>query len=223
MKKILIVDDEKGIVNFLKIYFEHEGFIVYSAYSAEEALEKISTQLDIILMDIMMPGLNGIELCQLIRDKICCPIVFVTAKVEENDRIKGLSVGGDDYIIKPFSIEELSARVKAHLRREDRKGVKSTIRFFGKLWIDYSSKQVGYEQQKINLTPKEYDIVDVLSQNRERVFSKEYLYEKVWGYDAEGDAETAVMEHIKRIRKKLQQYDVAVIETVWGVGYKWVV
>lgn len=221
MKKILVVDDEKGIVNFIKIYFEHEGFTVYTAYSAKEALEKTGMHLDIILLDVMMPGMDGIELCRLIRDRISCPIVFLTAKVEEGEKIKGLAAGGDDYIIKPFSIEELSARVKAHLRREERRHIENTVRFYGKLWIDYTSKQVGYEQEIFDLTPKEYDIVEVLSQNRGQVFSREYLYEKVWGYDAQGDAETAVTEHIKRIRKKLKQKGADAIETVWGVGYRW--
>lgn len=221
MKKILIVDDEKGIVNFMKIFFQREGYEVYTACSAEECLSCLDKSVDIILLDVMLPGMDGLELCRMIRDRISCPILFLSAKIEEKDRIKGLAAGGDDYIVKPFSLEELGMRVKAHLRREERNTSKSMIKYWNKYWIDYTKKQVGYENEIINITPKEYGVVELLSLHAGRVFSKEYIYEKVWGYDAEGDADTAVTEHIKRIRKKMERDGEKMIETVWGMGYRW--
>ena len=221
MKKILIVDDETGIVNFMKVYFSHEGYEVYTAYSAEECLKCLNIDFDIILLDIMLPGMDGLELCRMIRDRISCPIIFLSARIEERDRIKGLAAGGDDYILKPFSMEELGMRVKAHLRREDRVASKSMVKYWNKFWVDYTKKQVGHEQDTISVTPKEFGVIELLSLNAGRVFSKEYIYEKVWGYDAEGDADTAVMEHIKRIRKKIERDNTKLIETVWGMGYRW--
>lgn len=120
MKKILVVDDEKGIVNFIKVYFENQGYEVVTAYSAKEALEKLNSSIEMILLDIMMPDMDGLTLCQQIREKVFCPIIFLSAKISEKDKIYGLAVGGDDYIEKPFSIKELEARVEAHFRREER-------------------------------------------------------------------------------------------------------
>lgn len=220
-KKILVVDDEFGIRNLLTIYFVNKGYLVYTANSGIEALQKLCIKPDIILLDIMMQDIDGLEVCQLIRNKVPCPILFLTAKVEEQDRIKGLSIGADDYILKPFSIEELHSRIEAHLRREERHIVHTTTLFYGKLWIDYSAKQVGYINERFCLTKKEYEIVEYLSLNKGQVFSKEKIYEHVWGYDVEGDADIAVTEHIKRIRKKLNVCKIDYIETVWGMGYRW--
>jgi len=221
MKKMLVVDDEVGILNFIKLYFVDKGYEVLVANSGKEALQKLCEKPDLILMDIMMPDMDGIELCQLIRNKVACPILFLSAKIEEQDRIRGLSVGGDDYIIKPFSIEELYARVEAHLRRENRQISNATVKYFGELWIDYSANQVGYYNEAINLTKKEYKIIELLSLNKGQVFSKERIYERVWGFCAEGDADIAITEHIKRIRKKIDKQDIEYIETIWGIGYRW--
>ncbi len=218
---MLVVDDEVGILNFIKLYFVDKGYEVLVANSGKEALQKLCEKPDLILMDIMMPDMDGIELCQLIRNKVACPILFLSAKIEEQDRIRGLSVGGDDYIIKPFSIEELYARVEAHLRRENRQISNATVKYFGELWIDYSANQVGYYNEAINLTKKEYKIIELLSLNKGQVFSKERIYERVWGFCAEGDADIAITEHIKRIRKKIDKQDIEYIETIWGIGYRW--
>lgn len=220
MKKILVVDDEKGIVNFIKVYFDNQGYEVVTAYSAKEGLEKLNSSIEMILLDIMMPDMDGLTLCQQIREKVFCPIIFLSAKISEKDKIHGLAVGGDDYIEKPFSIKELEARVEAHFRREERKNLRHSISKSG-FWIDYISKQVGYGDEIVNLTKKEYDIIEFLSLNEGHVFSKEQIYERIWGYDAEGDANVAVTEHIKRIRKKFHEDEMDKhIETVWGVGYR---
>jgi len=221
MKKLLVVDDELGILNFIKLYFVEKGYEVLAANCGMEALQKLCYKPDLILMDIMMPDMDGIELCQLIRNKVACPILFLSAKIEEQDRIRGLSVGGDDYIIKPFSIDELYARVEAHLRREKRQISDATVKYFGELWIDYTAKQVGYNNEAINLTKKEFKIIELLSLNKGQVFSKERIYERVWSYYAEGDADIAITEHIKRIRKKIVRKDIEYIETIWGIGYRW--
>ncbi|GAA3646191.1 response regulator transcription factor [Asaccharospora irregularis] len=220
--KMLVIDDEVSIVSLLKDFFELEDFLVYTAYSGDDTLKKININPDIILLDINMPGMDGIEVCTKIRNYVSCPIVFLTAKVEESDRIKGLMVGGDDYILKPFSIEELNARVKAHLRREERKTTKEKVKFSKEIVINYSDRKAFCRENEINLTKTEFDILENLSMNSGRIFSKEDIYEKLWGFDKEGDS-SIITEHIRRIRMKLGKYtDDTIIETVWGVGYKWI-
>jgi DNA-binding response OmpR family regulator len=221
--KLLIVDDDEGILQLLKDYFELEGYLVYSAKSGEEALRKIELNPDLILLDINMPNLDGITVCKRIRDIISCPIIFLTARAQEEDKIQGLLVGGDDYIIKPFSIEELGARVLAHLRREERKSQKAEVSFFDGLAIQYSKRMVSWQDKEIAFTKTEFDIIEVLSMNRGRVFDKETIYEKLWGFDKEGDS-SIITEHVRRIRMKLSKYtDKTFIETVWGVGYRWTI
>ncbi|MEG1311146.1 MAG: response regulator transcription factor, partial [Romboutsia sp.] len=147
--KILVIDDEVSIVSLLKDFFELEDFLVYTAYNGDDALKKIDVNPDIILLDINMPGMDGIEVCSKIRNYVSCPILFLTAKVEESDRIIGLMVGGDDYILKPFSIEELNARVKAHLRREERKTTKEKVKFLKGIVINYSDRKFFCRENKI--------------------------------------------------------------------------
>lgn len=220
--KILVVDDEENIIILLKDYFELEGFLVYTASSGREAIEKIGVNPDIILLDVNMPEMDGIEVCTTIRNKVNCPIVFLTAKVEESDRIRGLMVGGDDYILKPFSIEELHARVLAHLRREERKYLSHKVRFIRHISIDYTERTVAYEDKLIEFTKTEFDILEILTLYPGEVFSKERIYEQIWGFDKEGDS-NIITEHIRRIRSKFGKYtDKTLIETVWGVGYKWI-
>jgi DNA-binding response OmpR family regulator len=169
-----------------------------------------------------MPDMDGLEVCKRIRLHVGCPIVFLTAKVTEQDKVNGLMIGGDDYIVKPFSIEELGARVKAHLRRENRIAKKEKVRFTGKLAINYSARSVYHGEETVSLTKTEFDILEYLSMNKGQVFSKERIYEKLWGYDSDGDS-NIVTEHIRRIRTKLAKYsEETFIETVWGVGYKWI-
>lgn len=218
--KILIIDDEDMILSMMKKCLQ-EKFSVYTADSAKRALELLTVTPDIILLDINMPEMDGLELCQLIREHISCPIIFLTARVTEQDVIKGLSVGGDDYITKPFRMDELLARISAHLRREKRKGTVANLRFDDKLVIDYNSREVFYGKEQLDFSNKEFEIIKFLSRNAGMVFDRDAIYEKLWGYDGEGDS-IVVKEHIRKIRNKLQVYtDKNYIETVWGVGYKW--
>lgn len=221
-EKILVVDDEKGIVEILKSYFELSDYQVYTALNGEEALQKISCQPDIVLLDINMRGMDGFTVCEKIREYISCPILFLTARGETADKIKGFHVGADDYIVKPFDIDELGARVEAHLRREGRKHKERFLGFFTDMVIDYSKREITINQTAVSLSKKEFDIVELLSENAGQVFDRERIYERVWGLDGDGSSDT-IMEHIRKIRSKfgavtLHNY----IETVWGVGYKWV-
>ena len=221
MKKILLVDDEKGVVAMMKRYFEMSDYQVLTAYNGAEALKQAVHQPDIILLDINMPGMDGLTVCEMIRDYISCPILFLTARIETADKIKGFQAGADDYIIKPFDIDELGARVAAHLRRESRKQEQSTLRFFSEMVIDYSKREVSINCEKIGLSRKEFDIVELLSTNAGQVFDRERIYELVWGLDSEGNSDT-VMEHIRKIRNKFAALSRhSYIETVWGVGYRW--
>ncbi|MCR6546400.1 response regulator transcription factor [Dehalobacterium formicoaceticum] len=219
--KVLLVDDEKGIVTMMKNYFEMSGYQVYSAYDGKEALEKIICQPDIILLDINMPEMDGISVCQRIREHISCPILFLTARIESKDKIIGLQAGADDYIVKPFDIDELGARVEAHLRREQRKQDQSVVRFFDELAIDYLKREVRVNSNLIPLSKREFEIVELLSMNTGQVFDRERIYEAIWGIDGDGSSDT-IMEHIRKIRSKLAVYTRhSYIDTVWGVGYKW--
>ena len=152
-----------------------------------------------------MPGMDGLEVCQRIRDYVSCPILFLTARIEDADKVKGFSVGGDDYIVKPFSLVELEARVKAHLRRETRHSFNTQIKFIDDLTIDYAERCIFYKGNKISLAKKEFDIVELLSVNSGQVFDRERIYEKIWGYDSEGDS-SVVAEHIRRIRTKIAAF-----------------
>ncbi len=219
--KILIVDDEKDIVAMLGSFFESKGFFVLSAANGAEALKQVERQPDIILLDINMPELDGLEVCRRIRDYISCPILFLTARIEDTDKVKGFAVGGDDYIVKPFSLMELEARVRAHLRREARHNFEAQVRFSGDLTIDYAERCLFLAGKRVGLAKKEFEIVELLSQNPGQVFDKERIYERIWGYDSRGES-SVVAEHIRRIRAKLAAHtDRIYIETVWGCGYKW--
>ncbi len=220
-EKILLIDDEKGIVAVMKTYFEMSGYQVFTAYSGQEAMRKMSCQPDLILLDINMPDMDGLTVCQAIRSHIVCPILFLTARIETADKIKGFSVGGDDYIVKPFDLDELGARVAAHLRRENRRQGQASLRFFNNMVIDYAGREVTIGETAVPLSKKEFDIVELLSVHAGQVFDRERIYETVWGLEGDGSSDT-VMEHIRKIRAKfsvltLHNY----IETVWGVGYKW--
>lgn len=219
--KILIIDDEEMILEMLKKCLEAEDFLVYTANSAKKALEQLSIVPDIILLDINMPEINGFELCQAIRDHITCPILFLTARVTEQDAINGFSVGGDDYITKPFHMDELLARIFAHIRREKRKNTAANIKFDNELMIDYNGRMVFFQDHPLDFSNKEFEIIRLLSQNAGMVFDRETIYEKLWGYDGNGDS-IVIKEHIRKIRNKLTNYtNKNYIETVWGVGYKW--
>lgn len=219
--KILIADDETDIVSMLSKFFEGKGFCVLPAFDGQETLKQVEKQPDIILLDINMPGTDGLEVCKRIRDHISCPILFLTACIEDADKVRGFAAGGDDYIVKPFSLVELEARVRAHLRREARHNFEAQVKFAGDLTIDYSQRCLFLGETCIVLAKKEFDIVELLSQNPGQVFDKERIYERIWGYESEGDS-SVVAEHIRRIRTKIAAYTSrGYIETVWGCGYKW--
>ncbi len=219
--RILIVDDDIALLKMLKSYFEKKGYEIETTPDGYEALKKIQKEPDLILLDVNMPRMDGIEVCRSIRDSVSCPILFLTAKVEEQDRVNGLLSGGDDYILKPFSLRELEARIIAHLKREERRLKKSRLRFCDHLMIDYIGKTLLYDGHEIEMTKAEFAIVEFLSMNAGQVFDKERIYEKIFGYDAEGDSRS-ITELVRRIRNKLSVYtDQEYIETVWGNGYKW--
>lgn len=220
--KILIADDEPAIVQLIRDYFEMQDYEVMEAANGFEALEKLSCRPDLILLDVGMPMLDGFEVCERIRAHVSVPILFLTAKIEEADRIRGFLSGGDDYILKPFSIDELGARVAAHLRRERRRKSEGTVKIFDRLAIHYEETGVYYGNEPISFTKTEYGILSFLSLHPMQVFSKEQLYENVRGFDGNADS-SIVTEHIRRIRKKLADHtDKVYIETVWGVGYRWI-
>lgn len=223
-EKILIVDDEQEIVDFVRDALQDEGYRVLVAYSGEEVFGQLHHRPDLIVLDVMMPGLDGFAICQSIRDRVGCPIIFLSACQTEADRIQGLLAGGDDYLVKPFSIRELKARIRAHLRREQRSLSNRQLAIFhyGDLTIKLNSFTVFYREQAVPLTSREFEVLQFLVLHPDQVFTREHIYEKVWGYDAMGDS-SVVTEHIKKIRAKIAAFDpdTAYIATIWGVGYKW--
>lgn len=214
-QRLLIVDDEPGIVDMMASYFSSQ-YEVSTAYCGNEALQKLARQPDLILLDINIPDIDGLTLCQKIRELITCPILFLTARIESADKIMGFQAGADDYIIKPFDLDELGARVAAHLRREQRHRNKATIRFFGELAIDYSARTVTVAGESVALSKREFDIVELLSLNAGQVFDRERIYETVWGLDGEGNSDT-VMEHIRKIRAKLAVLSTVILIQFGGV------
>ncbi len=220
--KILIIDDDAELLKMLKKYLEIKRYEIITAENGLEGLNKIKLQPDIILLDVNMPNIDGIEVCRRVRDKVSCPIIFLTARVDEQDVVNGLSSGGDDYILKPFGLKELDARITAHLKRETRRKEKTEVCFQGELSIDYTAKTVQIHTDYLELTRSEYGIIEFLTMNPGMIFDKERIYERVCGYDAEGDSRV-ITELIRRIRKKIQQYtETEYIETIWGMGYRWI-
>jgi len=219
LANILIIDDEPDILALVNNILSKDHHRVTVKTSARHMpLNEYST-FDLILLDVMMPDIDGFELCTQIRDIVDCPILFLTAKSMETDIMFGLSVGADDYIVKPFRAGELKARVNAHLRRENR-GKNHMLSASG-VKFNLSAKEISIDKEKINLTKSEYQICEFLARNKGQVFSKEQIYESVYGYDRESDSST-ITEHVKNIRSKLSAREVSPIETVWGIGYKWV-
>lgn len=221
---ILLVDDEEEIISFIQDALELEGYHVLTAANGRDALLQSKQQPSLIILDVMMPEMNGIEVCEQLRETTQCPIVFLSACQSEVDRIRGLVAGGDDYLLKPFSLAELKARIHAHLRREQRIHMQKDqgVLRFPFLTIDCKGHTVNCNGQDIPLTNKEYRIVELLAMHQGQVFSREQIYEKLWGFDAEGDDAT-ITEHIKKVRAKLAAHaqDRTYIQTVWGIGYKW--
>lgn len=224
-KRVLVVDDEKLIVKGIRFSLEQDGMEVTCAYDGEEALEIAKNQkFDIILLDVMLPGLSGFEVCQQIREFSDVPIVMLTAKGEDMDKILGLEYGADDYITKPFNILEVKARIKAIMRRtvakEAAKPANDTVIKRGDMTIDREGRRVYIEDKEINLTAKEFDVLELLLLNPNKVYSREKLLTLVWGEDYPGDVRT-VDVHIRRLREKIEKNpsEPRYVHTKWGVGY----
>lgn len=224
--KILIVDDEEEIITMLKDSFELEGYQVFTARNGVEGVIKTKRHdPDIIILDIMMPDLNGFDMIKILREESNIPIILLSAKYRDEDKVYGFGIGADDYVVKPFSIKELKARVAAHIRRNKEKGIKTKVAVptlqIGDLEINFQKSKVYYKSEEIPLTNKEFEIIKLLSLHPGQTFTRENIYELVWEDNAYFDSQT-ITEHIKRIRGKLHAYDSAdYIQTVWGVGYKW--
>ncbi len=229
-KSILIIEDDADIRESIRIMLESEGYYVEEADTGESGLGKVTENTQLVILDIMLPGISGYKVCEMIRKKSVVPILFLTAKSEESDKVFGFAAGGDDYLVKPFSYVELVTRIKALIRRnnEYNKGRDLPGNDRGK-WIDHGKirincgrNEVFCSEQEVFLTEMEYEILLLLVQNPEQVFSVQELYEEVWNEVYHTDSSNTVMVHIRRLRKKIEEdpQKPRVIVTVWGKGYK---
>ena len=218
MARLLIVDDEKAIVDALVRVLERDGHTVCGVSDPVRVPDMDLTRFDLIVTDVMMPGLDGFELVRRIRDRVDCPILFLTAKTEEGDAVVGLGMGADDYVRKPCGAAELRAKVAAHLRREKRERHSSLE--FGRVRIDLAAKEALVDGSPVHLTPTEYALCELMARRRGQVFSKEALLEEVSGWDSAAGVETITV-YVCNIRAKFKVRGVNPIGTVWGVGYKW--
>ena len=224
-KRVLVVDDEKLIVKGIRFSLEQDGMEVDCAYDGEEALEAAKKkEYDVVLLDVMLPKLSGFEVCQQIREFSMMPIIMLTAKGDDMDKILGLEYGADDYITKPFNILEVKARIKAIMRRSNKNtttgGTDTKTVTFGEMKIDCENRRVYISGKEVNLTAKEFDLLELLVFNPNKVYSRENLLNIVWGYDYPGDVRT-VDVHIRRLREKIESNpsEPKFIHTKWGVGY----
>lgn len=223
-KRVLVVDDEKLIVKGIRFSLLQDSLEVDCAYDGEEALNMAKeNEYDLILLDVMLPKMDGFEVCQQIREFSDVPIIMLTAKGDDMDKILGLDYGADDYITKPFNILEVKARIKAIMRRgrkKDQKEAPSNVIEKNGMKIDRESRRVFIEGKEVNLTAKEFDVLELLAMNQDKVYSREQLLNLVWGYEYPGDART-VDVHIRRLREKIEQTpsNPKYVYTKWGVGY----
>ncbi len=225
-RKVLVVDDEKLIVKGIRFSLEQDGMTVECAYDGEEALEAVKKdRYDVILLDVMLPKLTGFEVCQQIREFSDVPIIMLTAKGDDMDKILGLEYGADDYITKPFNILEVKARIKAIFRRssksqEKRESSSVEMKEFGDMLVDKEGRRVRIGEREISLTAKEFDLLELLISNPNKVYGREQLLNDVWGMDYPGDVRT-VDVHIRRLREKIETKpsEPRFIHTKWGVGY----
>lgn len=221
--KILIVDDEKLLVKGIKFNLEQDGYTCEVAYDGEEAVKMAKDKsIDLIILDLMLPKIDGLDACQKIREFSNVPIIMLTAKSDDMDKIMGLEYGADDYMTKPFNVLELKARVKAILRRQSHAaaGAETNTASTSEIQIDYNQRRVIVTGREINLTSKEFDLMDLFISNPNKVYSRENLLDIVWGYDYPGDIRT-VDVHVRRLREKIEPdpAEPKYILTKWGVGY----
>ncbi|NLL37013.1 MAG: response regulator transcription factor [Fretibacterium sp.] len=222
MSRILIADDNRDIVDILKRFAEKENLKVDAAFDGEEALELFEKKdYDLVLLDIMMPKKDGYEVCKAIRKTSMVPIIMITAKGEDYEKIMGLDLGADDYIVKPFSVAEVMARIRAILRRIEKKSDQNPALTLGSMKLDLASYTFEVDGQNVDLTKKEFELLWTLASNAGKVFTRESLLDSLWGYDYYGDSRT-VDTHIKRLRAKLAGFPGldGAIKTIRGVGYK---
>ncbi|MCT8139245.1 response regulator transcription factor [Anaerobacillus sp. CMMVII] len=226
MKKILIIEDDQSIAELQRDYLEIEEFIVEIEDDGEKGLQRaLNEHYDFIILDLMLPKQSGFEICRKLRKVKETPIMIVSAKKEDFDKIRALGLGADDYMVKPFSPSELVARVKAHLARYDRligtKQQETRTVTIGHIKIDQEDHRIYAHGEEMIMTAKEYDLLVFLATNPNRVFSKEQLFEKIWGFDAYGDTSTVTV-HIRKLREKveLEPSNPRMIETIWGAGYR---
>lgn len=221
-EKILLVEDESRIRVMVKEYLENEGFVITEASDGAEGLDEFkSSEYDMLLLDVMLPKVDGWSVCREVRRTSSVPILMLTARGEEYDRLFGFELGVDDYIVKPFSPKELVARMKAVLRRSKNSlsnELSADLFEYKSLSVNISSRKVTIDGKTIEMTPKEFDLISFFVKNRDRVFTREQLLNKVWGYEFGGDYRT-VDTHIKMLRESLGEYR-SLLVTVWGVGYK---
>ncbi len=221
-KKILVIEDEKDVVELLRHYLEKENFALKETGDGFSGLKKARAEnFDLVILDIMLPEMDGLEVCKELRSDpktASLPIIMLTARGEETDKIVGLELGADDYVTKPFSPKELVARVKALLRRLERKPERQKAYRYGKLILDLTKHEVSYDNRAVELTSKEFDLLECLLRNKGRVLSRDYLMDQVWGYDYYGGMRT-VDVHIRRLRGKLPALS-GDIQTVKNLGYK---
>ncbi|WP_432806329.1 response regulator transcription factor [Lederbergia citrisecunda] len=224
-KKILIIEDDQSIAELERDYLEIEGFHVEIASDGKSGLDAaINKQFDLILLDLMIPNINGFDICKQVRKVSNIPIIMVTAKFEDIDKVRGLGLGADDYVVKPFSPRELVARVKAHISRYERLIQTDTPRdeiYVRGLQINTASRQVFLDGKEVLFTTKEFDLLSFFVMHPNQVFSKEELFEKIWGLDSMGDNATVTV-HVKKIRKKIEKdtSNPEYIQTMWGSGYR---
>lgn len=218
MARILVVDDDLSMLQLIRRILEKDQHHVTLVSDSISVLDMNFSNFDLILLDIMMPVINGFDLCNQIRSRVDCPIVFLTAKTQEADIVKGLGLGGDDYITKPFGVTELRARIHAHLRRDTREK-KNSFTISG-INFKINTKEVEINNHNIPFTKSEYEICEYLALHHGKPFTREQIYESVFGLNGESD-NAVISTHIKNIRDKLTQFHLSPIKTVWGVGYKW--
>ncbi|MBT2645300.1 response regulator transcription factor [Bacillus sp. ISL-34] len=226
-KRILIAEDEEDMRKILSLHLNSKGYEVLEAKDGIEAVDRAKQNIDLILLDIMMPGMDGLQVCKKIRSQVACPIIFISAASNDMNKMKAFSLGGDDFISKPFSLKELMYKIEALFKMKERllqnyEENKRQRMIIDDLLVDISSREMMYNKQVIPFTKKEFDLLVLLLSSPKQIFTKDQIYESISGIDGQGDA-NSVVEHIKNVRSKLSSagFPDNHLQTVWGIGYQW--
>ncbi|MFJ7941808.1 response regulator transcription factor [Peribacillus sp. NPDC096622] len=226
-KRILIAEDEEDMRKILSLHLNSKGYEVLEAKDGIEAVDRAKQNIDLILLDIMMPGMDGLQVCKKIRSQVACPIIFISAASNDMNKMKAFSLGGDDFISKPFSLKELMYKIEALFKMKERllqnyEENKRQRMIIDDLLVDISSREMMYNKQVIPFTKKEFDLLVLLLSSPKQIFTKDQIYESISGIDGQGDA-NSVVEHIKNVRSKLSSagFPDNYLQTVWGIGYQW--